>query len=152
MTGRILDEPLDLDALLRETRDEACGGVSVFAGTVREENRGRRVEWLEYEAQVPVAERVLRELEEEVLERFEARRCRIQHRVGRLEPGETSVLVVVRAPHRADAFAGCRHAIDELKGRLPVWKEERYTDGSSHWLEGTSLSTESSVETGEAEG
>lgn len=142
MARRVLDEPLDLDALLRETRDAACGGVSVFAGTVREENGGRRVESLAYEAQVPVAERVLDELEEEVVERFDARRCRIQHRIGRLEPGETSVIVVVRAPHRADAFAGCRHAIDELKRRLPVWKEERYSDGSSRYLEGTPLESE----------
>lgn len=142
MARRIVEEPLDPEALLRETRDAACGGVAVFAGTVREENEGRPVEALVYEAQVPLAERTLSELEEEVVERFDVRRCRIQHRVGRLEVGETSVIVVVRAPHRADAFAGCRHAIDELKRRLPVWKEERYADGTRQYLDGTPLAGE----------
>lgn len=138
---RIVERPLDLSALLRETEDEACGGLAVFCGTVRTPNEGRPVEELIYEAHVPLAERVLSEIEEEVLARFDARRCRIQHRVGRLSPGEASVAVVVRAPHRDAAFAGARYGIDELKGRLPIWKRERYSDGGEEYLEGTPLRT-----------
>lgn len=138
----ITSEPLDTDALVRETADEGSGALVVFCGTVRSENRGRRVEGLDYEAHEELAAKVLRELEEEVLEAFEARRCRLQHRVGELELGEASVAVVVRAAHRDEAFAAARWAIDELKERIPVWKEEHYADGGSAHLDGTPLEAE----------
>lgn len=138
----IVEEPVDLAALLRETEDPACGGLAVFCGTIRDENEGRRVTALAYEAHVSLAEKRLRELEEEARERFEIRRCRIQHRVGRLEVGETSVAVVVRAPHRDAALAAARWAIDEAKSRLPVWKREEYADGGERYLEGRPLRAE----------
>jgi len=136
---RIRADPLDLESLLAETEDPACGALVVFSGTVRNHNRDRRVESLAYEAHRPLAESVLRELEAEVIERFGVRACRIRHRVGRLEPGEPSVYVVVRSDHRDEAFRAGRHAIDELKERLPVWKEESYAEGDRHHLEGTPL-------------
>lgn len=135
----VTDGPLDPDALARETADEESGALVVFCGTVRAHNRGRRVEGLTYEAHEELATRVLRELEEEVLRDFDVRRCRLQHRVGELELGEASVAVVVRAAHRDQAFAAARHAIDELKERIPVWKEEHYADGESVHLDGTPL-------------
>lgn len=140
--GRLRREPLELDRLLEETADPASGGLVVFAGTVRNENEGRSVERLSYEAHAALAERTLAQLEEEVLDRFEVRRCRVAHRTGTLEVGEPSVLVVVRAAHRAEAFEAARWAIDELKERVPLWKEEHYADGESRYLDGTPLRTD----------
>jgi molybdopterin synthase catalytic subunit len=135
----ITDNPLQLDKLLQETEDASCGGLVIFCGTVRQENAGKPVRAITYEAHVALAEKVLRELEAEVLSRFDVRRCRIQHRVGTLHLGETSVMVVVRAVHRAHAFAAARLAIDEVKKRAPIWKEEHYETGGSRFLKGTPL-------------
>jgi len=101
----ITDNPLQLDKLLQETEDASCGGLVIFCGTVRQENAGKPVRAITYEAHVALAEKVLRELEAEVLSRFDVRRCRIQHRVGTLHLGETSVMVVVRAVHRSSPVA-----------------------------------------------
>ena len=142
MSRWILETPLDLAALLTETEDAASGGLVIFCGTVREENEGRPVTGMTYEAHVALAEKVLREIEAEVLDRFPARRCRIQHRIGSMQLGEISVIVVVRAPHRAEAFAGARYAIDAVKQRAPIWKKEHYVNGESRYLEGTPLQVE----------
>lgn len=135
----LCEAPIELHELLLETEDAACGALDVFVGTVRNHNEGRQVGAMTYEAHSALATRVLRELEDEVISRFGARRCRIVHRVGRLELGEASVAIVVRAPHRGDAFAGARYAIEELKKRLPVWKQEHYVDGTSDYLDGVPL-------------
>ena len=138
----ITENPLDLNQLLQETADPGSGGLVIFCGTVRNENDGKRVRAITYEAHTSLAEKVLREIEEEVLSRFDVRRCRIQHRVGMLPLGEPSVIVVVRAAHRAQAFEAARHAIDELKQRAPIWKEEHYVAGESRFLEGAPLKPE----------
>lgn len=142
MSRWITDEPLDLDALLRETEDHASGALVIFTGTVRNENDGQPVSALTYEAHVPLAEKTLRQIEEEVLERFPVRRCRIQHRIGTLQLGEPSVYVVVRAGHREEAFLAARYGIDEVKARAPIWKRELYAHGRSRYLEGTPLRRE----------
>jgi len=142
MSRWLVGEPLDLAELLRETEDPGSGALVVFCGTVRDENRGRPVRAVGYEAHPTLAEKALRELEAETLRRFELRRCRILHRLGTLDLGESSVLIVVRAAHRAEAFAGARYAIDELKKRVPIWKEEHYADGESRYLEGVPLQSE----------
>ena len=111
----------------------------VFGGTVRDENEGRSVDGITYTAYEPLAEKALAEIESETLSSFPIDSCRILHRVGKLSLGELSVLVVVRAAHRADAFAGARFALDTLKQRVPIWKEEHYLDGDSRYLEGTPL-------------
>jgi molybdopterin synthase catalytic subunit len=139
MSHWITDQPLQLATLLRETEDPGSGGLAIFCGTVRNENEGKLVRAITYEAHVPLAENVLRALEEEVLSHFDVRRCRIQHRVGTLQLGESSVIVVVRAAHRAEAFQAAQYAIDELKQRAPIWKEEHYETGGSRFLEGTPL-------------
>ncbi len=136
----ILDTPLALEPLLQETEDPGSGALVVFYGTVRNTNEGRPVTSMAYEAHVSMAERVLAAIEQEVLDRFDVRRCRIQHRVGHLELGEPSVIIVVRAAHRADAYAASRYAIDELKQHAPIWKEEHYADGDSRYLDGVPLS------------
>lgn len=134
--------PLDLDQLLAETADPRCGGLVIFSGDIRNHNEGRTdVVAMEYEAHLSMASRVLSQIEKEVLERFEVHQCRIQHRIGRVELGQSSVLVVCRAPHRDGAFKGARYAIDELKERAPIWKHELYADGQSRYLDGTPLRT-----------
>lgn len=135
----IVSGPLALEPLLQETEDVSSGALVVFYGTVRDHNDGRPVESMTYEAHVALAERVLAEIEEETLTRFGVRRCRIQHRVGHLALGEPSVLIVVRAGHRDAAYAASRYAIDELKQRAPIWKEEHYADGESRYLDGVPL-------------
>ncbi len=135
----LTDRPLDLMEALAATDDPRCGALVVFEGVVRDHHDGRRVSAMEYSAYAPLAERELRELERETCERFGVPVCRIVHRTGRLEIGEASVLIVVRAPHRAEAFEAARYAIDTLKQRVPVWKNDFFDDGSHSWQDGTSL-------------
>lgn len=139
MSRWILNSPLDVNALIQETEDPGSGALIVFYGTVRDQNEGQPVNGMTYEAHVSMAEKVLAEIEQEAIQRFGARRVRIQHRIGPLALGEPSVLVVVRAAHRAEAYAASRYAIDELKQRAPIWKEEHYLSGDSRYLDGVPL-------------
>lgn len=141
----IVTTPLVLEPLLAETEDSASGALVVFYGTVRDTNDGRRVRSMTYEAHVGMAEKVLREIEAETVERFGVRHCRIQHRVGHLDLGEASVIIVVRAGHRDAAYAASRYAIDEVKQRAPIWKEEHYADGDSRYLDGMPLQRKDTV-------
>ncbi|MDN3519672.1 molybdenum cofactor biosynthesis protein MoaE [Aquisalimonas lutea] len=138
---RITREPLDVASLLGDTENDTCGAFVVFGGTVRNHHQGRGVAGMRYSAYEPMAERVLEELEEETRRRFGVAECRIVHRIGELGIGETSVLVAVRSAHRGDAFSAGQYAIDTLKERLPVWKEDFYTDGSRGYQDGTPLAT-----------
>ncbi len=139
----ITEDPLDLAPLLQETEDPGSGALVVFVGTVRDRNDGKPVEAVTYEAYKPLAEKALKELEQEVLERFDVRKCRIQHRVGHLQLKEPSVAIVVRAAHRREAFEAAKWAIDELKKRVPIWKEEHYATGERRYLEGIPLRSSS---------
>lgn len=138
----IRDTPLDLDALLDGSADPSCGALVVFGGTVRDHNHGREVTDITYSAHAPLAEATLAEIEQETLERFDARHCRLVHRVGDLGVGDVSVYAVVRAPHRGEAFEAARYAVEALKHRVAIWKHERYSDGTSAHLEGCSLVSE----------
>jgi len=135
----ITSEPLALEPLLRELDDPASGAVVVFLGTVRNENEGRPVRAITYEAHERLAEQVLSAIERETVERFGVRGCRIQHRTGLLQLGEASVAIVVSAGHRGEAYAASRYAIDEVKRRAPIWKEEHYAGGESRYLDGVPL-------------
>lgn len=137
--SRLQAEPLDLAALLTASTDPACGALVVFGGTVRNQNGGKPVQGIGYSAQAALAEKTLADIEAETCERFAVSHCRIVHRLGELALGEMSVLVVVRAAHRDAAFAAARYAINTLKQRVPIWKEEHYADGKSRFLEGTPL-------------
>lgn len=132
-------DPLDLDALLAETEADECGALVVFGGTVRLTNNEREVESMDYSAYGPLAARTLADIEQETIRQFAVHACRIQHRTGRLGLGEVSVYVVVRAIHRDAAFDAARHALEELKARVAVWKNEYYADGTSAYLEGTEV-------------
>ncbi len=130
---------LDLANLLAETDDPTCGALVVFGGTVRNLNEGKAVSGIEYTAHAPLAEKTLAEIEREALHKFKVKQCRILHRLGELQVGDLSVLVVVRAAHRDEAFTAAQYAIDTLKRRVAIWKNEHYSDGESRFLEGNSL-------------
>jgi molybdopterin synthase catalytic subunit len=126
--------PIDLASLLQDART-SDGALCLFVGVVRNENAGRAVVRLEYEAYEEMALGLMEEIAAETRRRFSVTEVRLVHRLGRLEIGEASVAVAVASPHRGEAFAACRHAIDTLKARVPIWKKEFYADGSA-WLEG----------------
>jgi molybdopterin synthase catalytic subunit len=130
---RVTEEPLSLDAVVAEVADERAGAVATFTGTVRRESRGREVTRLEYEAYAEMAEDVMARLAAELLERYELCGIAIHHRVGTLGIGEASVVIAVSAPHRQDALAACRDAIDRLKETVPLWKKEVY-EGGEEWI------------------
>jgi molybdopterin synthase catalytic subunit/molybdopterin converting factor small subunit len=127
------DEPLSLDRVVDEVRDPRAGAIATFTGTTRNRSRGRDVEYLDYEAYEGMAEGLMTEIATELGERYELCGVAIHHRIGRVQIGETSVVIAVSAPHRADALAACRDAIDELKQRVPLWKKEVYA-GGEEWV------------------
>ncbi len=130
---RVTAEPLSLDAAVAEVADEQAGAIATFTGTVRRQSRGREVTHLEYEAYAEMAEDVMAKLAVDLEARHELCRVAIHHRVGRLEIGEASVVIAVSAPHRQDALAACREAIDTLKETVPLWKKELY-EGGGEWI------------------
>src|SRR3954469_15473862 len=129
----MIDTPLDPAPLVEFVERPEAGAVVTFSGNVRNHNRGRRVEYLEYDAYRPMAEAKLREIAGEAARRWDCR-IAIAHRVGRLEIGEPSVLVAVSCGHRAAAFEACRFAIDTLKETVPIWKKEVW-EGGEVWIE-----------------
>ena len=130
---RITERPLSLEAVVDEVLDESAGAVASFVGTVRRESRGRTVLFLEYEAYPEMAEDVMAQIARELEQRYDLWAVAIHHRVGRVELGEASVVIAVSAPHRQDALAACRDAIETLKQTVPLWKKEVY-EGGEEWL------------------
>jgi molybdopterin synthase catalytic subunit len=131
--------PIDVGAVARRVVLPECGATVSLDGYAREWTRGRRTLHLVYEAYAPMAERELRRLGREAHERFEIAHIGIVHRTGRLEIGETSVVIAVSAPHRRAAFEACEWAIKELKRTVPIWKKEFFEDGEV-WVEGAAHS------------
>ena len=127
------EEPLSLDRVVDEVRDEQAGAIATFTGTTRISSRDRTVTHLEYEAYEGMAERVMAEIAKGLQSRYELSAVAIHHRLGRVGIGETSVVIAVSAPHRQDALAACKDAIDELKEHVPLWKKEVYSDGEE-WI------------------
>jgi molybdopterin synthase catalytic subunit len=122
--------PLELDRAVREVAHPGAGAIATFSGTVRDQTKGVAVVALEYEAYEAMALRFLRKIGDEIRAKFPEARVSIIHRIGRVEIGETSVVIAVSSPHRAEAFDGCRHAIERLKEDVPIWKKELRKDGS----------------------
>ena len=133
-TFSLSTEPLDIPALAQALKDPACGGYASFEGWVRNENEGHEVLKLEYEAYAALAEKEGERIISEAMERFTIRQARCVHRVGELAIGDYAVWVGVSAPHRGEAFDACRYIIDEVKHRVPIWKKEHYTNGTSGWV------------------
>ena len=109
--------------------DEAAGGTTVFVGTVRNQTKGERVVRLEFEAYVPMAEKEMKKIAEQVKQKWDALHVAIHHRVGTLEVGEIPVIIAVSTPHRKAAFEACEYAINTLKETVPIWKKEIFENG-----------------------
>jgi molybdopterin synthase catalytic subunit len=128
--------PIDLASLLLEAR-ASDGALCLFVGVVRDENDGRTTVAIQYEAYGAMAESEMARIAEGLEREFPDTRVRIVHRVGRLSVGEASVAIAAVSPHRAEAFAACRAAIDRIKTTVPIWKKEFHPDGSSDWVDPT---------------
>ena len=128
-------EPLDRNALVEAVTHASVGGIVIFEGVVRDNARGKQVRYLEYDAYIEMAKEQIRAIVAEAERRWEVERVAVAHRFGRLEIGETSVIIVVATPHRAEAFEACHYIIDTLKTTVPIWKKEVASDGEE-WVEG----------------
>jgi molybdopterin synthase catalytic subunit len=131
----LVREKIDTQALVAKLKAPEDGAVVVFDGFVRNNFKGQRTLYLEYESYEAMAYAKIREIGAEIHEKFPVHRVAIVHRLGRLEIGETSVVIVITSPHRAAAFEACRYAIDTLKRVVPIWKKE-YFAGGAVWAEG----------------
>ena len=130
----ITTEPIDAAALTERVRSNRAGAVCTFLGTVREMTGDRRTLQLDYEAYPEMASRKMAELEAEARRRWPILEAALVHRVGRLELGDISVVIAVSCPHRNQAFEACRWLIDTLKDAVPIWKKERWADGTEEWV------------------
>ena len=127
---RIVEGPIDVGALVTGAFRPDCGAVATFVGTTRVDNSsGASVEYLEYEAYRPMADRKLEEIGAEIEERWEVKHVSIVHRLGRVEAGEPSVVIAVASPRRGPAFEASRYAIERIKEIVPIWKREVWSDG-----------------------
>jgi len=130
---------LDVQAALDFVADPSHGAVDLFLGVVRNSHAGRTVQAMTYDAHAPLAESTFRSIAEAVQIEHGPARVWIEHRSGRLDLGEASVVIAVGTPHRDAAFAACRRILERLKTEAPIWKQEHYVDGDSAWLPGTSI-------------
>ena len=130
---RLTEGPVNLTSVVVAVVDERAGAIATFLGTVRAQSRGRDVIALEYEAYAEMAEDVMAQLAWSLGQRYDIWAVAIHHRVGRVEVGEASVVIAVAAPHRQDALAACKDAIDMLKETVPLWKKEFY-EGGEEWI------------------
>lgn len=131
---RIRKEPLEAEAITRAVEDPACGAVACFAGVVRNENHGRPVEKIHYEVYEPMAIRKMEQIAETLREKWDIRKVAMEHRVGDLQVGETSIVMALSSPHRKEAFEAIRHGMDLFKTTVPIFKREFYRDGTDAWI------------------
>jgi molybdopterin synthase catalytic subunit len=131
----VVTTPIDVQAIVTLVGVDGSGAVVTFAGLVRDNNQGRRVRFLEYEAYEPLAVSALQQIVDEVTTLWPSSRVAAHHRIGRLEIGEASIVIAATSPHRAEAFAACRYTIERVKQIVPIWKRE-FFEGGDVWLEG----------------
>ena len=131
----IVGEPIGAEVIVRAVKAGSDGAVCVFDGIVRDNTRGRRTLYLDYEAYREMALAQMHRLADEAVAKFGVREVALVHRLGRLQVGETSVLIAVASAHRAAAFDACRWLIDTLKKTVPIWKRETFADGAV-WADG----------------
>ena len=144
MRVEITDEVIAAEEIVAEIKAGEDGAVCVFDGIVRNNSRGRKTLYLDYESYREMALEKMRGLADEAVERFGVREVALVHRLGRLGVGETSVLIVVASAHRGAAFEACRWLIDTLKKTVPIWKKEQFVDGAI-WADGEPFPEEQRV-------
>ncbi len=132
---QIRRDALDRDALVAAVSHPGAGGIVIFEGVVRDNARGKQIRYLEYDVYPEMAIQQIRTIIAEAEKRWGVDRVAVAHRIGRIEIGEASVIIVVATPHRAEAFEACRYIIDTLKTTVPIWKKEVATNGEE-WVEG----------------
>jgi molybdopterin synthase catalytic subunit len=132
----ITRDAIDVNALLASVSAPSCGAISLFLGTVRDENDDRAVSGMRYDAYEAMAQQVLQEIVDEALRTMREGAIAAVHRIGELSIGDVSVAIATASPHRAPAYEASRYVIEEIKKRLPVWKHEHYVDGAAAWLDG----------------
>jgi len=135
----LTSSPIDVPAMLLDARS-SDGALCLFVGVVRDENDGRTTTAIQYEAYGPMAESEMARIADGLARDFPAVKIAMKHRVGLLSVGDASVAIAAVSPHRADAFASCRTAIDRVKATVPIWKKEFHPDGSSDWVDPTKKS------------
>jgi molybdopterin synthase catalytic subunit len=129
----ITSQPISVQTVIDNVRKNSHGAVVVFVGAVRDNSEGKAVLYLEYEAYTEMAEKKIREIGSEIYDRWGIKDIGVVHRVGRIEIGDTVVVIAVGSGHRSEAFEACKYAIDRLKEIVPIWKKEFYADGSK-WI------------------
>jgi molybdopterin synthase catalytic subunit len=135
MIARVTDAPLDPNEAIEAVGDPAAGAIDLFLGVVRNTNKGRDVAYLEYDAYPEMAEKLMADLGQQAIDKYGLRKVALYHRTGRLQIGETSLLIAISSGHRAEAFTAGKWLVDEVKKRVPVWKKEVWSDGEE-WIEG----------------
>jgi len=136
-SARIVERPIDVLQLIAAVEEHRYGAISVFLGTVRDTNDGRDVSGIEYTAYIAMAETEMVSILDEAQTRFGVTAIAVEHRIGSLEPGQLSVAIAAADAHREPAMDCTRYVIEEIKRRVPIWKLERYKDGSHEWVDPT---------------
>ena len=129
----ISDQQLDIVGLLARSHDPKAGALVLFSGDVRNNNIGKEVAWLEYEAHSTLASKMIKEILEQSIAKWNLNLAIAQHRIGKVGVGESAVVVITSSPHRKEAYQANRHIIDRIKHEVPIWKCEVFTDGTKQW-------------------
>jgi molybdopterin synthase catalytic subunit len=129
----ISEHPLDIVGLLASSHHPKAGALVLFSGEVRNHNLGREVSFLEYEAYIPMASKMIREIIDEALSKWSLHIALAQHRVGKVDVGESAVVVITASSHRREAYEANRYIIDRIKHEVPIWKCEYFSDGTKKW-------------------
>lgn len=134
MRIKLTRDPIDHQEMVANCRTKSTGAIVLFLGTVREITGNNQTLSLEYDAFAPLAEKSLTEIAEEAKSSWPIREIEIIHRLGTIQPGETSIAICLSCPHRADAFSACQQIMDKIKKVVPIWKKETSPDGVSNWI------------------
>jgi len=140
----IVSHPIDVKAVIQSVAVPEAGAIGIFIGTTRDHSDGKRVLRMEYDAYVPMAEKMMAQIENEIRSRWDIHKASMVHMVGKLEIGVPSVVIAVSSSHRTEAFEASRYAIERLKSIVPIWKKEFFEDGEV-WVEGEHKEAESKV-------
>ena len=136
----ISEDPIDVERLLANVKDDSAGATILFLGTIRNHNEGYDVSAIYYEVYMRMAEEAMAKIEAEAIKRWNLKKFAAMHRIGNLKIGEVSVAIAVSSEHRAEAFEAARYAIDQIKSEVPIWKKEVINNGKeARWAQGTPM-------------